>query len=385
MRDAMGWALFALFLACVVMAVVCLATSRRGPALVACLGGAALAAAAGAALLPAHYTVTLRPRGQILAAPGSAFVAVVHDRGRLGATWTAACTIDGRPAGRVAGAVRGGRLVTVVVPLPAGLSAGRHTLGVGGATVTFTALLPARCRVGHMLLTPAVVRVGQRGEVGVDVTNTGQASASFAGELLVNGRHAGAQPLILKSGESRLLTFTVREAKPGAYHLRVAGARATLLVVRAVRPHTGAVLVRRGGGGSGRLRFVNREHTDVMVALTDSPTSRRAGVIFYVRAGGSCSIGGIGDGAHFVYFSSGRGWNHTTNDFIADGDHERFKNPISFRTTSWTASWTDWAAWKRYSQRHVKYTVWKIKVSDALVWGPAGGVVPVSSARFPKS
>ena len=385
MRDAMGWALFALFLACIVMAVVCLAASRRAPALVACLAGVALAAAAGVALLPAHYAVTLQPRGQILAAPGSAFVAVVHDRGRLGATWTASCTIDGRPAGRVAGAVRGGKLATVVVPLPASLSAGRHTLRVGGVSVTFTALSPAHYRVGHLLLTPTIVRVQQRGTFAVDVTNTGQASASFAGELLVNGRHAEAAPVTLKGGESRLLTFAIREAKPGAYHLRVAGARATLLVVRPVRPATGAVLVRRRGGGSGRLQFVNREPTDVMVALTDSPKDERASVVFYVRSGGSCSIGDIGDGAHFVYFSSGRGWNRTTNDFIADVDHERFKNPISFRTTSWTASWVDWAAWKRYSQRHVQYTVWKIKVSAAFVWGPAGGVVPVSGAGFPRS
>ena len=385
MRDAIGWALFAPFLACVVMAAAFLVTSRRRPALVACLGAAALAAAAGVALLPAHYAVTLRPRDQVVAAPGAALVAVVHDRGRLGGTWTATYALDGRPAGRVAGAVRGGKRANVVVPLPDGLSAGRHTLRLGAASVTFTVLTPAHYRVGHMLLTPAVVRVRQRATVAVDVTNTGQASGPFAGGLLVNGRHADAEPVTLKRGESRLLTFPVREAKPGAYRLRVAAARGTLLVVRPVRPATGAVLVRRGGGGSGRLQFVNREHTDVMVALTDSPNDKRASVVFYVRSGGLCSIGDIGDGAHFVYFSSGRGWNRTTNDFIADVDHERFKNPISFRTTSWTASWVDWAAWTRYSQRHVQYTVWKVKVSDALVWGPAGGVVPVSSAKFPKS
>ena len=382
MREILG---IACLVAAVVAVGVLVVVRRRGAIIPAIVVAAALVVAAAALLVPAHYSIAARTRHQIVAAPGSTLTAEIKNGGLLSGTFHAALAVDGVSGGDVSVAVDGHGARTVELPLPGALAPGRHTLTVAGRSLAFTALRPADFHVGRLQLAPDIAKVHTPIVVIAEVTNRGEATGVFPGDLDVNGRAAQTKPVSIAGGASKSLTFQIERAKPGTYALRLGDSpRSRIAVVKPFRPANGAVLA-RSSSGQGRLTFQDKMQQDCVAVLSSNVAGgRHPAVAFYIRAGSSATVTGVGDGFLYVYYTSGSDWNRTTRDFLETGDRERFKRPIVFSTSSWTTSYTDWSAWTIYTTRHTQYTGWTIKVSDAYVWGPKGGTVNVTTARFPR-
>ena len=344
-----------------------------------------LVAAAAVLLAPPRYALTMPRQGQIVAAPGSRLKVEVKNAGLLSGTLRSAFTLDGVSQGPLQVAVSARGATTVDLPLPGSLSPGKHVATVAGQTLAFTALSPADFDVSPLVIAPSAALVHAPVVVVAEVTNRGEASGVFAGELEVDGHAAQTKPVSLAGGASKSVSYQFTRATPGRYVVRLGDSpRSAIDIVKPFRPATGAVLA-RSSSGPGRLTFQNQMHEDCMVVLsTDAAGGRRPSLAFYVRSKSSATVTGIGDGKLYIYFTSGTDWNRTMRDFLTTDDRERFKHAAAFTTSSWTSSYTDWSAWTVYTTHHTEYTGWTIKVSDEWVWGPTGGTVEVSSSRFPK-
>ena len=359
--------------------------SRRRLVIVVAAATAALAVAAAVLLVPAHYTITLRPVGQVVAAPGSRLAVSVTNAGLLSGTWHGRVTVDGVAQDGVGTTLAGRAARTLDIVLPASLTAGRHTVVVAGASLVVTALTPASFHVTALTCDPDGATVHDTVAVSAEVTNEGQATGVFPGELKVDGKTVDAQPAKITGGAVTTVSFEVKRTRPGYYTLRLGDATpVTIPIVKPVRPVNGAVLT-RSTSGDGQLVFKNKMAEDLVGVLSaDAKGGRHPALAFYVRAKSSTTVDRIADGQLYVYFESGREWNHTTDGFLVTDDRERFKHTAQFSTSSWTTSYTDWSKWTIYTTEHTQYTQWVISVSDDWVYGPPGGSVEVSAARFPK-
>lgn len=398
MRDAVGMVL--LVQGCMaVSAGIALAASRPvAPDLTAAAGvsssprrmpmvfivAASLTLAVAAVLLvPPHFTVTLALPDQVVAAPGSHAVAVVHNHGLLDGRWEEIIVLDGRRTGTASAQTDGGRSSLVRIPLPDGLASGSHELAVGDARLRLNALTPPGFATGALLVYPKVGALGQPVHVSLPVTNRGEAGGVFRGVLRVDGERLEARKLELDGGKRGILSFRFIPRGIGRCRVSVSGARAGLLIVKPERPRSGTVLA-RSGTGLGRLLVQNRTADDLVLELCRNTRSgAKPGVAVYVRAGHECEVTGISDGSHYIYYARGRAWNHTTDGFLSDCRRFRFKNPASFTTSSWTTHSTDWDTWTAVTTRHTRYTRWRVAIRPDWVLGPRGGVIDVEEADFP--
>ncbi len=358
---------------------------RRRVAIVLAVATVVLAAVAAFLLVPAHYSITLRPVGQVVAAPGSKLAVSVKNAGLLSGTLSARVTVDGAAQNGVTTTVAGRAAKTFDIVLPASLTAGRHTVVVGGSSLVVTALRPASFHVFGLSCTPDQATVHDTVVVDADVANDGQATGVFSGALKIDGKAVATRPTTVAGAATATLSFSVRRTRPGYYTFVIGDAEpVTIPIVKPIRPLNGAVLA-RSTSGSGELVFRNKLSEDLVAVLSaDAGGGRRPALAFYVRAKRSITVNRIADGKLYVYFESGTQWNRTTEGFLATDDRERFKRAAQFSTSSWTTSYTDWSQWTIYTTEHTQYTQWVISVSNDWVYGPPGGSVEVSAARFPK-
>jgi len=322
---------------------------------------------------------------QIVAVPGSVLKVSVKNDGVLAGTLRATVAVDDAAQSDIGAPIAGHATRSLTVQLPTALTPGKHTVTIAGRTVSFIALRPAVFHVTDLSLVPTPATVHDTVVVVAEVTNTGEATGVFPGELTVNDRTAPAKPLTIAGGQIKSVSYQVRRTKPGYYTFRLGdSAPSTIPIVKPERPANGAVLARTTSG-SGRLTFEDKEHEDMVAVLSATAGGGRdPALAFYIRAGKSVTMTGIADGHLYVYFESGQEWNRTTRDFLQSDDRERFKRSAEFSTSSWTTSYTDWSNRTIYTTKHTRYTDWKISVSNKWVWGPAGGSVDVTAARFPK-
>lgn len=99
----------------------------------------------------------------------------------------------------------------------------------------------------------------------------------------------------------------------------------------ATRPATGLV-VNNAGGGMGELLVKNGTDSDalVIVATSDSRPLMSA----YIRAAESYNLAGIPDGAYWLYFCKGEGWDAAAKKFTRNETCQRFEDPLGFQTTA---------------------------------------------------
>lgn len=357
---------------------------RRAAPVLAGLTGA-LAVAAALLLVPAHYSITMAPQGQVVATPGSRLAVSIRNAGLLSGTLRARVTVDGVAQPGITATVAGGATKRLTLDLPASLTAGPHTVVVSGKALLVTALRPASFHVTELQCVPQQATVHDTIAVIAEVRNEGQASGVFPGELRVDGRTVATQPTTVAGGTVKGLTFKVKRTKPGYYTFRLGDAAPeTIPIVKPIRPADGAVLA-RSTSGDGQLVFKNKLSEDLVAVLSaDAHGGRHPALAFYVRAKSSATVDRIADGRLYVYFESGSQWNRTTDGFLVTDDRERFKHSAAFSTSSWTSSYTDWSAWTIYTTEHTRYTQWVISVSNEWVTGPAGGSIEVTARHFPK-
>jgi hypothetical protein len=342
---------------------------------------AGLAVLVYALLLTPTYAVALEPADQIVAAPGSAFVAVVDNEGLLTGTYGDTPELDGVALTEASVEVAGGKTGRVEIVLPDDLSAGEHTLELGGTTVAFKALTPPDYKVGKLKVEPSVAAVKDLIRVSALVENRGEAIGTFPGVLKVNGKEAATCETEIAGGESRLVTWTLKQQKAGVCRLNADGAKGKAVVVKPVRLATGTVLANKLTGGVNKLVIKNRYAEDCMVCLTTSKKSSAAALAVYVRGKKSGTVSGIKDGSYYIFFCFGDDWNRYTNDFLDDLGHGRFKKPALFVTKSWTSQYTDWDAWTIWTTQHTQYTAFTIELSPK--YGDRENGVMVDAEDFP--
>ncbi|WP_433163038.1 hypothetical protein [Kribbella sp. CA-247076] len=101
-----------------------------------------------------------------------------------------------------------------------------------------------------------------------------------------------------------------------------------------VRPSNGAVLVRRGPAGIGRLRVTNGTAKDVAISIVS--TGQPPGtphVMVYVQSKKAATISRIG-GAYSIYYKSGTDWNLERRQFGADCSFQKFDRTFG-RNEGW--------------------------------------------------
>lgn len=332
-------------------------------------------------LLAPTYDVALEPQEQIVAAPGSAFAALVDNEGALSGTYREVPELDGTALPEAVVEVAGGATGTVVIALPDDLSAGEHTLALGDATVAFKALTPPDYRVGKLKVEPAVAAVKDPVDVSVMVENRGEATGTYPGVLEMNGKEAATDETEIPGGESRLVSWTLQESTPHACRLSVEGKKAEVVYVRPVRLATGTVLANKLSGGDGKLVLKNGYPEDCMFCLTLSKSAETPSLAVYVRGKQKATVSGLKDGRYYVFYCFGDDWNRHTKDFLDDDGHGRFEKPVAFVTKNWTSRYTDWDAWTIWTTYHTQYTLFTIEISPK--YGDKEGGVMVEAEDFP--
>jgi hypothetical protein len=350
------------------------------------LGVAAVVAATAAfvifGVLPS-YSFTLAPKGQIVAAPGSKFQATVKNAGLAGGTFKQTLTVDDGQPVSVTVKVGSRGTTTADLPLPDTLTPGKHTLKFGAQSLEFTALTPARLKLGKLSIDKPVVKRGGKVTLTMLVYNLGEADGTFPGVLKLNGKAVETTPSPVKGTSSTMVTFEVREKQARAYKVDLSGAKGRIVWVKMERPANGAILKDAIAGGVGKVVIKNSYPQDCMVVMTAKASGKPAPLLkVYVRARQNVTISTIHDGVYYIYYARGGDWNHYNDDFLSGADHRRFPTPMTFRTSSWTTSWADYSAMMMYTQRHTQYSGWTIPLGK-VTNGKGVYLPPVSTAKFP--
>jgi hypothetical protein len=90
------------------------------------------------------------------------------------------------------------------------------------------------------------------------------------------------------------------------------------------RPSSGAVLVRSGTAGTGKLKVTNGTAKDVAVSIvTAGEPPSQPHVMMYIQASKTATITRIG-GAYRLYYKSGTEWSAVRRQFSADCSFQKF-------------------------------------------------------------
>lgn len=307
-------------------------------------------------------------------------LAEVQNGGLLGGTYVATLTLDGTELDEVSVETPAGETATAELTMPDDLSAGAHTVELGGETLEFTALTPPEYEVGKLKVDPDVQKVKATVGVSATVRNVGEAYGTFLGVLKVNGKEAATSDVEVEgNGGTNVVEFEFERPKPGVCKLDVDGSKGKAVIVKPVRLASGAVIKNSMGGGINKLVLDNRYPEDCMVCLTASKSSSKPLLSVYVRRRDKTTLTGLRDGEYWVFVSAGEDWNRYTDDFLTSLTRERFAKPMPLTTKRWTSSYTDYAAWTIWTTYHTQYTIY------TLVFGSNKGApgVPVSEKGFP--
>jgi hypothetical protein len=326
------------------------------------------------------YSFTLAPKGQIVAAPGSKFQATVKNGGLAGGTFKQTLTVDGGQPVDVTVKVTGRGSSTADLPLPDSLTPGKHTLKFGAKTVEFTALTPARLKLGTLSIDKPVVKLGGKVTLSLLIYNRGETDGTFPGVLKLNGKQVETTPAAVKGSSTAMVTFHVRQKQARAYQVDLSGAKARIVYVKTERPANGAMLTNAITGGVGRVTFKNYYKQDSMIVLTAKASGKAPPLLkVFVRAGNNVVVKSIRDGAYYVYYSLGGDWNHYNDDFLSGAGHYRFPKLIAFHTSSWTTSYADYSAMMLWTTRHTQGSGWTIILGSAKKGGVNCPTVPATA------
>ena len=80
---------------------------------------------------------------------------------------------------------------------------------------------PAAFEVNNLIIDPQVAEVNAPVQVTINVTNVGELAGSHTVELNVNGATTDTKTAQLSGGESTTVKFTVTQASPGTYSVKI--------------------------------------------------------------------------------------------------------------------------------------------------------------------
>jgi hypothetical protein len=312
--------------------------------------------------MPQYQVARASTDEPVVCGESSELLIEVKNDGLVGGTYCCAYSLDGAQQTDVELPVDGGASEVVGLPLPSDLSPGEHTATVGGTTLSFMALRPAKFVVEWFDVHPTTLKIGEKIKVYAKVSNSGEVPGTFDGRLYVDGKVKDRQPTEVQPGEAVQLVYTYKPKSAGRYDVKVANKRDKVLVVQPIRLVNGQVIERDLGSGSGELEVDNKENKSDAVVVLTSTSSRKPLLAVYVRAKDSCLVYGIPAGKYHVYFSVGRDWNRQMRGFLTTEYQLRAERPLEF-------SWSGYMGWTIYP-----YTV----------YGGTEETRTVSQGDFPK-
>ncbi len=350
--------------------------------------GAAAACFIFAALLwwMPHYEVVAPADTRIGLDDTPEIKVVVYNRGLLGGTYSGAYSVDGKQADAVSFPLGGGQGREMTLSLPGGTERGPVLLSLGGASIEAQAVAPPAFAVAPLQVDPSPAKLNDAVVLTTSVKNTGDLAGTFGGVLLVNGNELLRQPVELKPGQTRDVTYDLTADRAGEYELALGDATARFVIVKPVRLANGYVIKRSATGGKAYMSVSNKTGSDAVALLTRSSNRRRPVVAVYVRAGKTAKIKGIPDGAYVLWDCCGEDFNWTMRDFYSTVEYKRWLQPLQFDTTASTRYWTNY--WSdssyNYSQRHSQTTTHWTNWTVTLGTGESKYTKTVNESGFPQ-
>jgi hypothetical protein len=396
LREGLGIALTLVAVVFVVALVVALArpgafrralpaTAQRTVQL-ACVGAAAACFVCAAFLwwMP-HYEVVAPADKRIALDDAPEIKVVVYNRGLMGGTYNAAYSVDGQAADAVQFPLGGGQGREMTLSLPSGTERGPVLLSLGGASIEAQAVAPPAFAVAELKVDPSPAKLGDDVVLTTSVKNTGDLAGTFGGVLLVNGNELLKQPVELKPGQTRDVTYDLTADRAGQYKLALGDAAARLVIVKPVRLANGYV-IKRSSGGRAYMKVTNKTGSDAVAVLTRGSNKHRAVAAVYIRGGKTARINGIPDGTYVLWDCCGTDFNWTMRDFFSTVEHKRWRQPLTFNTTAstryWTSYWSDYSY--NYSQGHSQTTTHWTNWTVTLGMGESKYTKTVDEGGFPR-
>lgn len=397
LRDGLGIAFTLVAIAFVVALVVALvkpgAFARGLPTLaprtvqLACVGAAAVCLIFAALLwwMP-HYEVVAPADKRIALDDTPEIKVAVVNHGLLGGTYSATYAVDGKARDTVEFPLGGGDGRELTLSLDSDAERGPVELSLGGASIEAQAVAPPAFAVADLQVDPSPAKVGDAVTLRTSVENTGDLAGTFGGVLLVNGNELLTQPVELKPGQSRDVTYDLTADRAGQYELALGDATADFVIVKPVRLANGYVIKRSANGGKAYIKISNKTGSDAVALLTRSGNKKRAVLAVYIRDGKSAQIKGIPDGTYVLWDCCGSDFNWTMRDFFSTVEYKRWLQPLTFNTTAstkyWTSYWSDSSY--NYSQRHSRTTTHWTNWTVTLGTGESKYTKTVDVGGFPQ-
>ena len=152
--------------------------------------------------------------------------------------------------------------------------------------------------------------------------------------ITVGGKAEQSKVITVKGNSSEQVSFDISRESAGRYTVACDGLSETLTVVKIERPANGSIISRSMGAGQGVLTIKNGRSQDALVVLTGANSPGNPLLAVYVRANNSTTIRNIADRIYDVYFTHGNDWEKYSKQFTADVSHMKFRDSLSFSTTS---------------------------------------------------
>jgi hypothetical protein len=397
LRDGLGVAFTLVAIAFVVALVIALvrpgALGRWFPGAaprtlqLSCVGAAAVCLVFAALLwwMP-HYEVVAPADTRVGLDETPEITLEVYNRGLLGGTYSATYSVDGKAQDTVQFPLGGGQGREITLSLPGDTERGPVLLSLGAASIEARAVAPPAFAVAGLEVSPSPAKQGDDVVLTTSVENTGDLAGTFGGELLVDGNVLLKQPVELKPGQAREVTYDLTADRAGEYELALGDATADFVIVKPVRLANGYVIKRSSSGGKAYIKVTNKTGLDAVAALTRSGNKTRPVVAVYVRDGKTATIKGIPDGTYVLWDCCGSAFNWTMRDFFSTTEYKRWLKPLSFNTTAstkyWTSYWSDSSY--NYSQKHSQTTTHWTNWTVTLGMGESKYTKTVSESGFPR-
>jgi hypothetical protein len=235
-------------------------------------------------------------------------------------------------------------------------------------------------------VSPSPAKLGDDVVLTTSVKNTGDLAGTFGGELLVDGGELLKQPVELKPGQTRQVTYDLTADAAGEYDLSLGDATAAFVIVDPVRLANGYVIQRSVSGGRAYVKVVNKTGSDAVAVLTRSSNKRKPVAAVYIRKGKTATLKGIPDGSFVLWDCCGDDFNWTMRGFYTTAERKRWVQPLKFDTTAstkyWTSYWSDSSY--NYSQKHSRTTTHWTNWTVTLGTGESKYTKIVSEDGFPR-
>lgn len=184
---------------------------------------------------PAEFEVNalnISPTEVVKGEPATVTIDVGNTGGSEG-TYIATLTIDGVETESKEITLAAGSTETVVFTVTKD-TPGTYRVELGELSGILKVLRPAEFKIGHLVITPKLVLVGEPAIANVEITNVGEATDTLKAILKVDGVEVETKEVIILGGETKAVSFEVIRYIGGDCAVEIDGATGNLCVAKLI-------------------------------------------------------------------------------------------------------------------------------------------------------